>query len=561
MPGVVPSKIFLNYRRADDAGSVQAVYAHLERFFDGDLFMDVEGQIAAGEDFVDALRGHLAACDVLLAFIGPRWLELMRNRDAGRSDYVVIEICEALAMIKMVIPVLVGGSAMPSLADLPEEIRRLATLQAIEVRPVSFTRDCRYLVETLHRRLSIGSGSRGTSITRPEATDTAKGPAEQQTPRRGLLVGLGALGGLGLLGGLSALWPTLKPIQRAEGSGIEKAQRPPTDPATHLEATEASALSRDPGSGSQFKTPSKASAAEPGLPSKAGPGFTAWLAREGGSGAGEPARVDGRPIEYPEPDELDPAPPWSVGAGLDYLGGFVDLDVDGVPARLRWVHPGRFLMGSRSSEVGHTAEEAPRHQVHCSKGCYFTDTPCTQLLWQRVMGSNPSIFKGDYRPVTNVSWDECQRFVLKLGERMPRMQVRLPTEAEWELACRGATTTATYLGELKRGRGRERRLDEIAWYAANSKGMLRPVGMKEPNGEGLYDMLGNVWEWCGDWYGPYRPGNLDAPTGPDSGPGRVIRGGSFRHAAASCRAAARTWASPNYRDDCIGFRFIVCMRS
>ena len=236
-------------------------------------------------------------------------------------------------------------------------------------------------------------------------------------------------------------------------------------------------------------------------------------------------------------------------------------------------------MGSPESEAGRFDDEGPRHLVELSEGFWLADTPCTQELWQEVTGENPSRFRSPRRPVEQVSWDDCQRFLATLSSRQPGLELRLPTEAQWERACRAGTSTATWLGDLEiLGANNAPLLDEIAWYGGNSGvdfdlddgedssgweekqyphtlAGTREVKRKRPNPWGLYDMLGNVWEWCSDdWADRYPEGPRVDPEGPEEGAERVIRGGSWNDHARGVRAAYRYWSHPGVRIHYLGFR-------
>ena len=174
----------------------------------------------------------------------------------------------------------------------------------------------------------------------------------------------------------------------------------------------------------------------------------------------------------------------------------------------------------------------------------------TQEEWQAVMGSNPSNFKGAKLPVENVSWNDCQEFIRKLNA-LTGKQFRLPTEAEWEYAARGGNRSRGY----KFAGGNY--LSSLAWYADNSNSQTHPVGQKSPNKLGLYDMSGNVWEWCHDWYGAYSSGSQTNPTGPSSGSLRVRRGGSWIDNARCCRSSDRCSLTPSYRLSGLGLRLAL----
>ena len=208
--------------------------------------------------------------------------------------------------------------------------------------------------------------------------------------------------------------------------------------------------------------------------------------------------------------------------------------VNGVSFTMVEVEGGTFTMGA-TAEQGSAAQkdEKPAHQVTLSSYS-IGKTEVTQELWQAVMGSNPSYYIGNMnRPVECVSWEDCQTFITKLNE-MTGKTFRLPTEAEWEFAARGGNQSNGY-----RYAG-SHNVDDVAWYSYNSGSVTRPVGTKCMNELGLYDMSGNVWEWCQDWYGGYSNEAQTNPTGPEEGyPYRVIRGGSWLNAATVCRVSRR----------------------
>jgi formylglycine-generating enzyme required for sulfatase activity len=201
-------------------------------------------------------------------------------------------------------------------------------------------------------------------------------------------------------------------------------------------------------------------------------------------------------------------------------------------------------MGSAEEEEGRYDDEGPRHEVHISRGYWLFDTPCTQALWQAVMGDNPSGFQGAARPVENVSWKGCQGFIEALNAQLPGLGLRLPTEAQWEYACRAGMETARYAEDL----------DAIAWYEANSGNETHPVKQLQPNAWGLYDMLGNVLECCQDGRRDYTEAiEVDpvlAPTEADAN--RALRGGSWFLSARSVRAACRRWHHPGVAHDANG---------
>ncbi|MGE0681675.1 MAG: formylglycine-generating enzyme family protein [Candidatus Binatia bacterium] len=258
-------------------------------------------------------------------------------------------------------------------------------------------------------------------------------------------------------------------------------------------------------------------------------------------------KITSGPPELEENDfwQTGQPPAWAHSCGWDDFGPWATFCVGEVEQRLRWIPPGRFLMGSPADEEGRYDDEGSRHEVQLTRGFWLFDTPCTQALWQAVMDANPSEFKGANRPVEQVSWEDCQEFIAKLNERFPGLALRLPSEAEWEYACRAGTSTARYAEDV----------DAIAWYDKNSKGETHPVKQKQPNPWGLYDMLGNVAEWCHDGQRKYTKASQVDPLGPtDPGASRVIRGGHWVWVARDVRSAFRSALLPGDRYDDLGFR-------
>jgi len=246
---------------------------------------------------------------------------------------------------------------------------------------------------------------------------------------------------------------------------------------------------------------------------------------------------------------------WAYDWGEDRHGPWVAFRLAGVRQCLRWVPPGRFPMGSPDNEPERLSNES-RHQVTLTRGFWMADTACTQALWQAVTGKNPSSFEGADRPVEQVSWEEVQRFVAALNEAVPDLDVRLPTEAEWEYACRAGTETPFWFGEDITPE--QVNHDGNYAYRGGRKGPYREqtvdVKALPCNGWGLYQMHGNVWEWCRDWYGEYPGDPCEDPSGPDTGGRRVVRGGSWIDFAGFCRSAQRFLRVPGYRGHFLGFR-------
>ena len=221
-----------------------------------------------------------------------------------------------------------------------------------------------------------------------------------------------------------------------------------------------------------------------------------------------------------------------------------------------WIPAGEFRMGSTSRHA-HT-DEKPVTRVRLSRGFWMGKFEVTQRQWQAVMGNNPSRFKNCGRdcPVEKVSWNDVQEFIGKLNGRSGGRPYRLPTEAEWEYAARAGTTTDTYAGDITKPSGNDPVLNGIGWYYENSGRKTHPAGRKGPNAFGLHDMLGNVWEWVGDWYGDYPGGTVTDPRGSRTRSYRVDRGGSWNGIARDCRSASRGRDSPGFRNIGLGFRLL-----
>lgn len=224
---------------------------------------------------------------------------------------------------------------------------------------------------------------------------------------------------------------------------------------------------------------------------------------------------------------------------------------------------GEYNMGSPLDELGRRDDEI-QHCVKITKDFYISKYPITQVMYKNIMGINPSHNKNDNCPVENVSWFKAKEFCQKLNNctsetRPEGYEFDLPTEAQWEYACRAGTTTSLNNGkDITIKNGSCYNLEEVAWYANNSEGKTHPVGQKSPNAWGIYDMHGNIWEWCRDYYGPYQTEDLTDPEGPKSGYFRSDRGGSWiNYYPSLLRSANRFCRNPNYEYNFLGFRIVL----
>jgi formylglycine-generating enzyme required for sulfatase activity len=263
-------------------------------------------------------------------------------------------------------------------------------------------------------------------------------------------------------------------------------------------------------------------------------------------------------------------PTWASGYGQDRYGYFAEFSISTGPhywqfinQRLRWIPEGSFTMGSPHEEEDRGDDEIP-HEITLTRGFWLADTACTQIVWKAVTGENPSNFKNDEDsiqelPVETVSFDDVQAFLTQLNERIGKEATfSLPTEAQWEYACRAGTNTPFSFG--KSISTDQANFNGDYPYADSAKGehRQRTVAVKSLpcNSWGLYQMHGNVWEWCSDWYAEYSQDRFADPQGPDSGSSRVIRGGSWIRHASHVRSACRRRRDPGNRSSNLGFRLL-----
>ena len=232
-------------------------------------------------------------------------------------------------------------------------------------------------------------------------------------------------------------------------------------------------------------------------------------------------------------------------------GSVITIPVkNGINIEMVKVEAGSFNMGATPEMENPKEDEKPVHLVTLTNNYYIGKYEVTQALWKIVMGSNPSNFKGDNLPIEKVSWNNCQKFISKLN-KLTGKSFRLPSEAEWEYAARGGNKSRGYQYSGSNTIG------DVAWYYGNSSSMTHAVGTKQPNELGLYDMTGNVWEWCQDWFGGYSSSPQTNPTGAVSGSIRVYRGGGWYHSAGDCRTSFRLVGAPGFRSDGLGLRLVL----
>lgn len=261
----------------------------------------------------------------------------------------------------------------------------------------------------------------------------------------------------------------------------------------------------------------------------------------------KPAVTKPKPAAKPKPKaKTKPAPRRNNTSHSGSTSSTVSLsaELNKLINNMVYVSGGTFIMGGDES-----SDQTPTHSVTLSS-YYICKYEVTQALWRAVMGSNPSKFKGDNLPVEQVSWNDCQTFINRLNSYTGR-NFRLPTEAEWEFAARGGNYSRHYKYSGSNYIG------DVAWYCDNSGNRTHPVGTKQANELGLYDMSGNVWEWCSDWYGSYSSYSQSNPTGATSGFGRVERGGNWCGLARYCCSSHRSYYAPGNSFDNLGLRLVL----
>ena len=237
--------------------------------------------------------------------------------------------------------------------------------------------------------------------------------------------------------------------------------------------------------------------------------------------------------------------------GEERVGEMKDVFTNSLGMAFVLIPAGTFMMGSPDSVAGRRADEQ-QHQVTLTKSFRMQTTPVTQGQWEALMESNHARFKecGKDCPMDRASWNDAHEFIQRLNEKENTHQYRLPFEAEWEYTCRAGSQGFFCFGDD------ERELEKYGWYWKNSGGGIHPVALKEPNAWGLYDMHGNVWEWCQDWYGPYPADPATDPEGPSSGEFPVLRGGSFYNNVRLVRSAVRFRSYTDHRNLSFGFRLV-----
>ena len=465
-------KIFISYRREDTEYPAQSIYDKLvDRFGRESVVFDVD-TIPLGMNFRNYLNQEVSKCDILLAVIGDRWLDILKQRIDDPNDFVRIEIQAALERDIPVVPVLVKNASVPSVMDLPSELSELAYKQAAEMRAGS---DYQNHLKRLINGLENSIYSQPPPMDYPQAEEKGEEPSSPENAEKMEKRKIE----------LHSFETTVEPLY----GGITPAE------------TDKGRIGR--------KKTALVSAVVALLVCLAA---VFWF-------------------YLPSPGTI----------------------TNSIGMRFSPIPDGSFTMGRQVSEEGQDSDET-QHNVTITRPFYMQTTEVTQGQWKKVMGKNPSRFRdcGKNCPVEQVSWNDTQDFIAKLNAKEGVMYYRLPSEAEWEYACRAGSTTKYSFGDD------EEQLDKYAWFDKNSNGKTHPVGTRKPNGWGLYDMYGNVWELVeDDWHDNYEGAPNDGTSWIDNPRGtyRMLRGGGWSSSYWAADSDSRSISIlPEERDHFQGFR-------
>lgn len=557
------SGIFVSYRRDDSSGHAGRLSDRLvEHFGKERIFMDID-TIEPGEDFVTVIENAVGSCEILIAIIGRNWLT-GTGGTTGRldnpTDFVRLEIATALSRDIRVIPVLVQRASMPKPQDLPEDLAKFARRNAVELSDLRWQSDVDQLIAVMERVLAkreaavLAGAESQSEAERQRREDEQKRLATEQ-------------------------------VRVAEEEANERvaAQRPREE--KELERREAEERARhEAREAARLRAEDEIVHAKAGEPKRADEERLATEARFRESDLAAKAKqlesATEITAEVPMPADKDRhvvlialaslivlvaavaliwlmqssrnrAPAQLSPAIVSRTPGAVVLNQIGM--ELVYVPAGSFMMGASNLSNFVSINEKPVHRVTFREGFHMGKYEVTQAQWTRIMGTNPSHFTGNNLPVEQVSWYDAQDFIRKLNEMNDGYTYRLPSEAEWEYTCR-AGTTGDFAGDM----------DAMTWYSDNSGSKTHPVGSKQSNAFGLYDMHGNVTEWCQDLFRDNYEGSPVDGSAWENAPvagSRVVRGGSWSFSVLPAHSAYRNERPPDSRENTIGFRLVAVARS
>jgi formylglycine-generating enzyme required for sulfatase activity len=566
-------KVFLSYRRDDSPFAVDWIDNALSEHFGRESIIRDIDTFPLGRDFRVVIEQEVNACDILVAVIGDRWLDMTytEGEKAGQrriddpSDFVRLEIEAALQRDIPVIPVLVDRATLPSVTDLPDSLQDLIYRGATEVRagrdrPSHMSRLITGITALIEEETHTQNEHELNTIIEPPARSdypASRGlEAEGGTPPQAIHTEPETI--LDSQDGDSSAPSTIEEEIHTPSSDYDT-----TPPDAHTEQQETLLPDADISGDADQAVSSIPPVPICRLPYKAVGLFviagiiisvvlmyTQQVKKKQEvtpvatpTQQAKPQREVTTQPDIEQSSSLKPKQDTQTSNLPEAITNSIGMEFVKIPA-------GTFIMGSPYSDREADDDEKPAHQVTISRPLYMGKYEVTQAQWQAVMDDNPSRLKGDNLPVENVSWDNVQEFIKRLNQREGKEACRLPTEAEWEYAARAGTTTRYSFGDDVA------QLGEYAWYGENADAKTHPVGEKKPNAWGLYDMHGNVWEWVQDWYATdyyQNSPNVD-PQGPTAGAVRVFRGGCWGDSARFARSALRNWVHPGDRVGVLGFR-------
>jgi formylglycine-generating enzyme required for sulfatase activity len=530
----VAGKIFINYRRGDDAGFAQALFAHLTQAFAPErLFMDVDN-IEPGLDFVRVLNEQVAQCDVLISVIGKGWIDARDDAGTRRlenpDDFVRIEIESALHQDKRVIPVLVGQAQMPRPEQLPETMKPLARRNAVRLTHERFRSDTQGLIAALQRALKSVEDARQAEAARPAAETKGRSLVvrvlSRPAPAIGFAFGLAVFGAIGV-------WAFIR-----QTTPVPVLPTPVVVAPAPVQALAAAPASQQPSA-----KPAPAPSTAPAVQSKP-----------------ESAPILPEPAPSPAPNASASIAdaPLSRASELALKPKDTFKECTNCP-QMMVVPAGSYMMGSPATEPGRYPDEGPQHTVTLARPCAVGKFALTFDEWDACAAAGGcGGYKPDdrgwgrgRRPVINVSWNDAKAYVAWLA-KLTGKSYRLLTEAEYEYAARGGTRTAYPWGDAIGNNNADCNGCGSQWDDKQTA----PVGSFAANGFGLYDVVGDVFEWTEDCYNDsYKgaPADGAAWTSGDCSR-RVVRGGSWVDVPQSLRPADRYRNSTDLRDSVLGFR-------
>ncbi|CAN2050608.1 formylglycine-generating enzyme [Candidatus Magnetomoraceae bacterium gMMP-1] len=535
------NNIFISYRRDDTSGYAIALYKSLSEYFhDNQIFMDVD-KIEPGEDFTQVIENALNSCKVLIVLIGRNWLSASDER--GRrldnpNDFVRLEISTALKRDIRVIPVLLDGVSMPRFDDLPDELASLTRRQALDISNTRFNYDVDRLIKVLEKILK----SENTHKTK-----TPEKPDKKQNKSKLLKIPIlftGIILILAMLIGIGIFWASQNDLKITTDTSTVIPKEPiKTDTST--------VIPKEPIKIAKLISTTKNTTSVEIMD-------TSTIIPKKSIKVTKPPKLISTTTSVEVVSKVNNKPEVTSSkkiwkdpiTGMDFV----------------WIPKGCFKMGSPESEKGRGSDEGPVYEV-CLDGFWMGKYEVTNAQYRKFKSNhNSKSYEGhslneNNQPVVYVSWNDIQEFIKWLnGKNSNGDKFRLPTEAEWEYACRAGTTTPFYFGETISTD--QANYDGNYIYGNGKKGIYRkkttPVGSFSENAFGLFDMHGNIWEWCQDIYssGAYNKHQRFNPIYANSGSNRVIRGGSWYFNPRGVRCANRHGYSPGDGNDYLGFRLV-----